>query len=188
MNQVPKIKIKRLAKTVVGMRLPEWQRQGIAAENIFTQRGDPPAQGQQPDFPRLNGELKTKNIHSRSANVVGTMNRTAIINTPYELSSIHDKIQRQLRLKVEDGVIISDEIFDFTPPYIQDLIKEAYEKGRKLLDVECPPDYVNCTRYGYFDKKRGTKDSYMFRINVKPMKELENLSKSTFGIHFNYGN
>lgn len=167
------------------MHLPDWRHQGKAAENIFTNRGDPPAPGQQPDFPQYGGELKTKNIRSRSANVVGTMNRTAIINTPYELSPIHDKIQRQLRLKVDNGVIISDDIFDFTPECIQDLIKEAYQTGQVLLNTEDPPDYVYCTRYGYFEKRRGSKDSYMFRINVKPMTELENLSKSEFKNIFN---
>jgi hypothetical protein len=174
------IKIKQLKASFIGIKLPNAETQGRDLEWICEYRGDPVDPGPNADWPSIGVELKSKIQESRSANVIGTMNRISIINTPYELSSIYKKMQQQLRVEICDGVVVKEGIFDFSPKYIQDLVKEAYEKGRKLLDVECPPDYVNCTRYGYFEKRRGTRDSYMFRINVKPMKELEALSKSTF--------
>lgn len=175
-----KFKIKKLKKSLVGEYIPMGPKQGHAAEAILRSIGMPPAPGKGPDYPTVNAELKSKNVKSKSANVVGTMSRTDIINTPYEMSSIHDKIQTQIRLKIENNIVISDEVFDFSPECCQELIKKAYEEGRTLLNDPDPPDYVNCARYGYFEKKRETKDSYMFRINVKPMQELENLSKTTF--------
>lgn len=180
------IKIKKLNTSFKGIKLPCTTTAGTDFEKVLKDRGNPVNTGQCADYPELDLEVKTKSIESKSANVIGTMSRCDIINTPYENSSICKKMQQQLRVETEEGVVINEDIFDFSPKFIQDLIKESYEIGRKALNVENPPHYVNCTRYGYFEKRRHTADSYMYRINVNAMKEIERLSKSTFRNIFHY--
>jgi hypothetical protein len=180
------IKVKELKTSFKGIRLNGTTTAGIQFEEELSRRGNPVNTGKGADYPEIELEVKTKSKESKSANVVGTMSRTDIINTPYEQSSIREKMLQQLRVETEEGVIVEEDIFDFSPKFIQDLIKEAYEKGRVLLNVKNPPDYVNCTRYGYFEKRRHTEDSYMYRINVNAMKELEGMAKSTFNKFIEY--
>ncbi len=172
------IKVKKLKTSFKGISLPSTTTAGTAFERILKQRGNPVNSGQGADYPEIGLEVKTKSIESKSANVVGTMSRSDIISTPYDKSSICEKMQQQLRVTTEEGVIIDEGIFDFSAQYIQDLLKEAYEIGRKKLNVESPPDYINCTKYGYFEKRKHTEDSYMYRINVKAMKNLEGMART----------
>lgn len=174
------IKVKKLKTSFIGVKLPNIITAGVMFEDILADRGNPVDKGQGPDYPELSLEVKTKSLESRSSNVIGTMSRTNIINTPYNQSPICKKMQQQLRVKTKDGVVVKEDIFDFTPPFIQDLIKEAYNIGQTKLNVGNPPEYVNCTRYGYFEKRRHTNDSYMFRINVCAMSKLEQMSKSNY--------
>jgi hypothetical protein len=180
------IKIKKLKASFKGIKLPNIVTAGRDFEKELANRGNPVDPGQCADYPEIELEVKTKSTESKSANVIGTMSRTDIINTAYSDSSICKKMQQQLRVETEDGVIVEEDIFDFSPDFIQDLIKEAYEIGQILLNVKSPPNYINCTRYGYFEKRRHTEDSYMYRINVGAMKELEQMAKSTFNNIFDY--
>lgn len=182
------IKIKKLKASFKGIKLPNIVTAGRDFEKELANRGNPVDPGQCADYPEIELEVKTKSTESKSANVVGTMSRKDIINTAYSDSSICKKMQQQLRVETEGGVVVDENVFDFSPAFIQDLIKEAYEVGQKRLNVENPPDYVNCTRYGYFEKRRHTDDSYMFRITVPAMKELESMAVSTFEKFITYDN
>lgn len=173
------IKVKKLYTSYIGVRLPDTSRAGTAFEKVLADNGHPVDPGQGPDYPEVGLEVKTKSKESRSANVVGTMSRTDIINTPYEESSICKKMKQQLRVETENGVIVDQNIYDFSANHIQEKIKESYEIGQKKLNVKDPRDYVNCTKWGYFEKRKHTEDSYMYRINVGAMKELEGMAKAS---------
>ena len=174
------IKVKKIKTSFKGVNLGKTETAGITFEQELARRGSPVQTGKGADYKAESLEVKTKSKESRSANVICTMSRSDIIKTPYAKSALREKMLQQLRVETEDGVIVKEGIYDFSKPFIQDIIQEAYEIGREKLKEEDPPDYIYCTRYGYFEKRPKTKNSYMYRINVKAMKELEDMSKSTF--------
>ena len=176
---VPKIlKIKTNFK---GLVLPRATSgcSGHAFEKILEKNGNPVNVVQCADYPEFELEVKTKENNSRSANVVGTMSIDDIINKSYEDSSIAQKFQKQFRVKTTDAVIVSQEVFNFSKPYIQDIIKEPYEIGRNKIINGNRDNYIPCTRFGYFERRKNT-NSYMFRISVGAMNALEISSKSKF--------
>ena len=180
-----KPKIKEIKTDFRGTALPDHATQGREFENILASKGHPVTQGPGPDYPKHDLEVKTKDEDSRSANSVGSMTSTKIKTTSYPNSSIAKKIQRQFRVKIKDGVIVSTKVYDFSAPFIQEVIEEAYEKARAKIIAGNTDSYIPGTSFGYFEQKKlsGGKltNSWAFRIPVGSMKKLENMSQSTYG-------
>ena len=180
-----KPKIKEIKTDFRGIPLPDHSTQGREFENILANKGHPVTQGQGPDYPEYDLEVKTKDTESKSANSVGSMTSKKIKVTPYPNSSIAKKIQRQFRVKIKDGVIVSTKVYDFSAPFIQEIIKEAYETARAKIIAGNTDSYIPGTTFGYFEQKKlsGGKltNSWAFRIPVGSMKKLEKMAQSTYG-------
>jgi len=183
-----KAQIVKIKTNFKGITLPAASsgKSGQAFEKILSDCGNPVDPGQCADYPKYELEVKTKELTSRSANVVGTMCIDDIIKFSYETSPIAKKFQKQFRVKTENSVIVSQEIFNFSQEHIQLLIKEAYDIVREKIIAGDRSNYIPGTKYGYLEKRRNTESSYMFRISVGAMASLETSSKSTFGNLFSY--
>lgn len=141
------------------------------------------------DIPFFNLEVKTRDLNATSPQTVGSMTAKNIIKTPYSKSVVYKKFQHQLRIKTKYDVIVSAEIYDFSPWQIQQLIEEAYEAGRKKmiqLSTEgwAIPDWVTGTKWGNFERVNKNSNSWHFRINHDRMEELENMATSMFNNFF----
>jgi hypothetical protein len=80
-------------------------------------------------------------------------------------------------------VVTAVDVYDFTPDFIQDMVKTGYEeiqnKARKL-DVTCKlPDSIYGTQYCYAELHKDT-ESYKIRLSKKAMINIINASTSTF--------
>ena len=179
-----KAKITAIKTNFKGMILPNSQHRGRAFEGVLANMGSPVTQGQGPDYPDYNLEVKTKDTESTSANSVGAMTWENIKTTPYPFSSIAKKLQQQYRVKVKDDVIVDTKVYDFSAPHIQDVIGKAYEAARAKIIAGDKSNYISGTEFGYFERKRlkGGKltNSWAFRIPVKSMGKLEGMAQSTY--------
>jgi hypothetical protein len=118
------------------------------------------------------------------------MRECDILSTPYKDSVVCEKLQHQLRVTTENGIIITNEVYDLSQPHIQDKYEEAYETARENIRIGniTSGGTAPGTRWGYFERKRDTKDSWVFRNSGGSMKKVEAMAKSTFGSIFDYGN
>jgi len=103
-----------------------------------------------------------------------------IKSTPYRESVVHDKLQRQYRVKTKDRVIVSDRVYDFTAPYIQEKIEQCYEAARQKIIQGDESNYTSGGSYGLFERQTDGPRSYQFRFTDGAMKKLEAMSRSTF--------
>ena len=111
------------------------------------------------------------------------MTTAEIVLTDYEDSVIFEKFQQQYRVHYSDEgqVVLSSAVYDFSEPYIQQQIREAYEAGRKIITDELDSDrsmprYVRGGDFGQFEiTESGT--GYRFRIPHNAMKKIETVSK-----------
>jgi len=153
---------------------------GRMIEDMMSEADYPINRDDTVDLGELGIEVKSRKIGSIAAHTIGTMTVEDILKTPYEFSPIFKKVQTQYRVKHDEIVVREAEVFDFTDPYIQDKIKQAYEYGRKLMsegkfDQLC---LINGTWWGYWEKKNG--NSYAFRIRDKAMRGMEDSKYSSF--------
>ena len=180
------IKITKIKTDFTGVKLPaDHSIRGKAFEDILAQTGNPVSKGSGPDYPEYGLEVKTKDISSNSANSVGSMTYEDIKLTPYDESPIAKKIKQQFRVKVnKEGVIINTRVYDFTPDFIQEKLREAYESARIKIIKGDNSDYIAGTKFGYFERKKGKDNketnSWAFRISVGAMDTLESMSKSKY--------
>ena len=180
------IKVKALKKAnMVGIEVPDniGGYAGRYVEQILEHRGYRIDQGQGCDMPSLNIEVKTRDLDATSPQTVGTMNVIDIIKTAYEDSPICEKIQQQYRIKTRDGVIVENKIYDFSDPYIQELIKISYETGRSRLINDVSQGIHDVKYYpggdhGYWERTTNSK-SYSFRMSQSMMDKLETLSNNS---------
>ena len=101
--------------------------------------------------------------------------------TPYPKSPIYDKVQQQLRVKTQDQVIVSADMYDFSNPYIQQKIEESYEAARAKIIAGDDSNYISGGPFGYFERTNPkTSRSYDFRLTNGAMQKLENMATSTF--------
>lgn len=181
------MKVKKIKKDFTGTLLSkDHSRRGREFEQVLAQSGFRINTGCGVDLPDLDVEVKTKDVNSTSANTVGTMTYEDICNKSYEESGIFEKIQRQFRVETNNGTIVNQAIFDFSKPFIQDVIKDAYESAREKMIAGDKSSYISGSAYGYFEQK--TENSWAFRISVPAMKKLEKMSTSTFERFFDYDN
>jgi hypothetical protein len=135
-------------------------------------------------------EVKTRATEAVSPVSVASMRECDILSTPYKDSVVCEKLQHQLRVTTENGIIITNEVYDLSQPHIQDKYEEAYEIARENIRIGniTSGGTAPGTRWGYFERKRDTKDSWVFRNSSGSMKKVEAMAKSTFGSIFDYGN
>ena len=179
------------AEQLIGQTLPSTfgGASGRGAEDLLEELGINIDRKGTYDIPFFNLEVKTRDVDAISAQTVGARLLTDIVNTPYINSPICKKFQHQLRIKTKENVIISAEIYDFSPAQIQDLIREAYEEGRgkmtRLYLTDKPvSDWVKGTKWGNFERVNKQSNSWHFRINNDRMEELENMATSMFNNFF----
>jgi hypothetical protein len=176
-------KIKQV-KHLVGQSVPP-KTNGAAGreiEEIMVAHGWPmDRHGQGIDVPAYGFEVKSRDLDSTSAQSIGKMLAEDIKITPYSKSPIHDKVQQQLRVKTQDQVIVSADMYDFSNPYIQQRIEESYESARAKIIAGDDSNYISGGTYGYFERTNPkTSRSYDFRLTDSAMQKLENMATSTF--------
>jgi hypothetical protein len=183
------VKVKKLKKGVqVGEQLPIKQSCGNIGRHIEKKlsKNYKLNKGKGVDLPVENIEVKTRKEEGKSYQSVATMPIDDIISTSYNQSNVHDKFQRQYRVKYKDetSIITEEQIYDFSDTFIQDKIKEAYENGRTKIINGDRSDWVYGSSYGSFERPTENSKSYTFRISNGAMKKLENMAKDNFGKFF----
>jgi len=183
-----RIKKLRLTEFLLGQDLGSNQngQAGRRLEHLLEDMGVDINHGHGPDIKRFGLEVKTRERDAVSAQTIADMHIDDIISTPYEHSHVREKIQQQLRVYTEQGIVTDADIYDFSAMWIQDRIQEAYEHARDQLR-QAP---VVCTRVrghlGYFESRRDSPNTYSFRISKANMHVLETMTRSTFGRLFCY--
>jgi hypothetical protein len=176
-------KIKQV-KHLVGQSVPPKTHgaAGREVEEIMAAHGWPmDRHGQGIDVPEYGFEVKSRDLDSTSAQSIGKMLPEDIKVTPYSNSPIHDKVQQQLRVKTQDQVIVSADMYDFSNPHIQQKIEESYEAARARIIAGDDSNYVSGGPFGYFERTNPkTSRSYDFRLTNGAMQKLENMATSTF--------
>jgi hypothetical protein len=182
-----KVKIKTLKTSLVGKTLTgiTGSERGHEVENIMIRDGFPvDAYSKGPDIQAIGVEIKHRDIDSSSPHTVGSMTIDYIMATDYKNTYIAQKLQQQLRVKVKDNVVQSADVYDFSSSTIQDLIEQSYEAGRQLIINGARNNYIAGGKFGYFEQKSGSINSYSFRLSNYAMKCIENISTSTYDKFF----
>lgn len=183
------IKVKTIKKGIeVGTDIPFRQSHGNVGRWVEDQlaiNGYTMSNGKGVDIPGLGVECKSRKVESNSPHTVGTMTVADIINTKYEDSVIFEKFQQQYRVNYSDEgqIVLSANVYDFSDPYIQQQIREAYENGRTILSAEMAddgyaPSYIRGGDFGQFEITESN-NSYRFRIPHGAMKKIETMSKGS---------
>jgi hypothetical protein len=178
-----KAKIKTLKTSLVGRTLTgvNGSERGHEVERIMINDGFPvDVHAKGPDIRSIGVEIKNRDIDSASPHTVGSMTIDYIIATCYPDTYIAEKLQQQLRVKVKDNVVQSADVYDFSSKTIQNLIKQSYEAGRQLIINGDRHSYISGGKFGYFEQKTGSVNSYSFRLSNYAMKAIERISTSTY--------
>jgi len=155
---------------------------GRDVENLLEELGVNINRAEIIDCPVLGWEVKSRRQGSTSAQTVGTMYADDIISTPYKLSKIYLKIQKQLRFtQNEDNIIVDIDLIDFDQNHIQDRLEQAYESQRAKLIQNPKLKYtpVDKRQCAYFECTKDT-GALDFRITETTMNNLIHSSKSTY--------
>jgi len=183
-----KPRVVRLKANMVGKSVPSNMNgaAGRYVEKELGKQGYLMSNAPGPDIPEIETEVKTRDLDAVSAHTVGRMTPEDIITTPYRESVVYTKLQRQYRVKTKDRVIVSDRVYDFSAPYIQEKIEQCYEAARQKIIQGDERDYIPGGHYGFFERQAGGPRSYQFRFTDGAMKKLEAMSRSTFHKLFNW--
>jgi hypothetical protein len=152
---------------------------GRTAEQKLQDRGYKLSNGAGVDMPTERVEVKTRAKEATSPHTIATARAKVYINTDYENSLVFEKTQQQYRIKTQNGIVVENKIYDFSNPYVQDELKDAYNKCRKKLANGNRDNTIYGSRWGYLEKKKHTKESYSFRISNGAMKKIEAICNST---------
>jgi hypothetical protein len=179
------LKLKSVKTGLIGRQMPrDDAARGVFIHNYFESEGWPLNRGPGADFPEYAVELKSRRINATSGHTIGSMNFYDLCTVPFKDSLVAAKLQYQIRVTVdENSVVTAVDVYDFTPDFIQDMVKTGYEeiqnKARKL-DVTCKlPDSIYGTQYCYAELHKDT-ESYKIRLSKKAMINIINASTSTF--------
>ncbi len=179
------MKIKQIKKDFTGTILSRNHSvRGKEFEEVMSGSGFQINQGMGADLKESGIEVKTKDVNSSSPNSVGTLTYEDICNKSYKETHIFEKMQKQFRVVTDEGLVVDQNLFDFTDPYIQEKIEEAYENARQKMINGDKSSYIRGSEYGHFEQK--TENSWAFRITVSAMRKIENMSKQTFKDFFEY--
>lgn len=174
----------------VGTRIPMTQKNGNVGrciEDILEAFGNNVSRNFGVDLPEDGLEVKTRNESATSPQTIGGMSHRSIVDTPWHQSPIRNKVQKQYRVKykeslkhLEESIITSEQVYDFSCPEIQDKLEEAYESGRARISQFPPgegPDYIQGPgQWGYFEQQ--VVGQYQFRVTDKIMKKMESIASS----------
>ena len=141
------------------------------------------------DMPEFGWEVKSRKQGAQSAQTVTAMYAQDIIITPYKLSAVYEKLQKWVRVTIDEfDVICKVELLDFDQPQIQDLFEDAYEHGRKLITQKPDIGYTPYAGFwGYFEQTKLPKNTaYDFRIAESDIDTLIGMTKTTFTSIFTY--
>ena len=156
---------------------------GFQVEQMLKQEGWPVQSGTGPDIQLWGIEIKTRNIFATSMQTVGRITEKALKITPYDRSSIKQKIQRQIRVYHNGLYIVDAQYYDFSQEYIQENLREAYEIGIQKVIEGCNTDWIPGKKNSWANfeaDKHATSKQYQFRISEKCYKKLEAMSRLTF--------
>lgn len=175
-----KTKNLKLKTSLVGQIVPDKTegRAGRYVEDLLESAGIPINRTATTDNPMF--EIKTRDLDSTSPQTVGGMTLAKIKCTAWKNSTVFEKIQQQLRVKTQNNVVVSDEMYDFSGWCVQSLLEDAYEAARKEIIIGNKNDYIYGTKYGYFERTNKKSKTWCFRVNHGAMQQLENLAKSKF--------
>ena len=177
-----KPRVVKLKANMVGRSVPS-NINGAAGRYIHEELGEqgyPMSNRAGPDIPQIEMEVKSRDLDAVSAHTVARMTPEDIIVTPYRDSVVYTKLQRQYRVKTKDRVIISDRVYDFSKPHIQEKIEQCYEAARQKIINGDENNYISGGSYGFFERQTDGPRSYQFRFTDGAMKKLEAMSRSTF--------
>ena len=123
-------------------------------------------------------EVKTRDKSATSPHTVGTIH-VDDMSSKFEDSNIWEKLQYQVRITTEDGIIIKAELYDFTRQHIQDKFKEAYEYGVKhiIANPHCSTTPID-NHWAYFERKYTDSNSFQYRLSKNDMPAIERMAKA----------
>lgn len=173
-----------LGKTVPNQKRYTSGNVGIFVEDLFEEAGFVVNRGDGCDlrFGIAEADIKTRNLESNAPHTVGTMTTDNICGTPYEETTLHDKLQQQYRVHYKngqfEGTVKKAKMYDFSDDVIQGQLKDAYESAREKMQTgifDNAPEYTRVEGFkgavAHFEKKKG--NSWAFRITNKAMKRFE---------------
>jgi methyl coenzyme M reductase beta subunit len=139
------------------------------------------------DLTEINVEVKSRKVSSNSAHTIGRMTTKDIINTPYDSSSIKNKIQTQYRVEYDDNCKVNEsKIYDFSEEWIQELIKLSYESGRAEIAAGLTKNNTATHGVGIFQRDKD-KDQWQYRITNAGMKKIKTMAdQPSFAKIFKY--
>jgi len=166
---------------------------GRWVEDELQRRGYKVNRGYGPDLKEMDIEVKTRLESSTSAHTVTAMRGIDIVYTPWEQSNVRDKIQKQYRVYYNDLNVVTDRtgLYDFTDPYIQELLKVSYEYGRSVLqqyvaqfphgsDIDASvPNYIRKDKCIAYFEEQPESGWFGFRISDCGMRKIETMTRQT---------
>jgi hypothetical protein len=179
-----KVKIFKPAQMLIGLTVPTNQHghAGRFVENKLESMGVQVNRGHGPDFIDYGLELKTRDVDATSAQTVADMHLEDIVIFDYKDSHVFKKFQQQLRVYIKDNVIVSADVYDFSPLFIQDLIEKAYNHAQQQLRLCRSLDRTTCQGgyHGYFERVDPDRKTLSFRLSKSHMESLESMAKSNY--------
>jgi hypothetical protein len=138
------------------------------------------------DMLEFGWEIKSRKEDAQSAQTVTSMYADDIINTPYKSSAVYEKLQKWVRVTINEFDIIDNvELVDFDQPQIQELFEDAYEHARQLIIKKPNIGYTPYPGFwGYFEQTKLPNTAYDFRL--ADIDTLIGMSKSTFNSILTY--
>jgi hypothetical protein len=178
------LKIKQIKTSLVGMKInaSDAKRGNIIHEHFALEKW-PLNFGAGADIPMYKIEIKSRRTNAVSAHTFGRMTLRNIHELDYEDSIIAEKCQYQIRVSLNsDSVVTAVEFYDFTDPYIQNLLKEGYNRVKlnaPSLDTATKhlPTYISGTQYCYAELQNKL---YQMRISDEAMEKIKFMSRSLF--------
>jgi len=179
------LKVKDIKTNIVGKPLhsKDNSKIGREIEKMLNDEGWNVQTGAGPDILYAGIEIKSRNVNATSNQTVCRMTLNDIITTPYQLSPVYAKIQKQIRVYHDGKTVLRVTLYDFSDKLIQTFIEQSYESARAKLQNGFENAWVTGGKWGNFEKDTG-KNTYQFRLTPYAYKKLERMSKDTFNTFF----
>lgn len=186
-----KVKIKQLKKGIpVGTKVPVKQFAGNVgrwSEDVLTSNGHQINKGRGADMPRADLEVKTRKIESKSPHTIAATSVDDAMKTDYFTSEVCKKFQQQYRVHYSDtdSVVVSERVFDFSDPYIQEKLNEGYKIIQEEFIKGNRSSYIAGNGWIHAQRTKNSK-SYQFRVPDNAMKKCETIATNEFRNIFSY--
>ena len=185
------IKVKKLAKTMLGEQVPKQKRgdEGNTGRYYHSVMGVGSTKGV--DVDKLNLEMKTRKRGSAAPHTTGSMTYTDIINTPWKDTLFAAKRQRVHEAIHDDtftgkNEIVHESIIDMTKPEIQNLLERDYEIARAMLKNagSTATGTIVGGEFGILEHKGS--NSWAHRIPNSGYKKIKRIAASMFDKLFEF--